>query len=73
MTIIDVSDCESTQPLLYTWEELLSNSGDAELRLCDADDARKTVAEKSVYGFPIEFNNLSELDINEIENHFNRE
>lgn len=62
ITIIDFNHSgESTNPLLYTWEELLHASGEAELRLCDSEDSRRTVPEKSIYGFPVDFNRLGDV------------
>mmetsp|Transcript_9376 Transcript_9376/g.26672 ORF Transcript_9376/g.26672 Transcript_9376/m.26672 type:complete len:340 (-) Transcript_9376:35-1054(-) len=70
ITILDVNPYgEPTSSLLFSWEELLENSGesDAELRLCKPEDSKRAVSEKAIYGFPVDFNRLEELknlDIN---------
>ncbi|UPQ98080.1 cell division cycle protein 123 [Chloropicon primus] len=55
ITILDVNPYgEPTSSLLFSWEELLENSGesDAELRLCKPEDSKRAVSEKAIYGFP---------------------
>jgi len=72
ITLIDVSPAgDATNPLLFTWDELVKKSAQpehkVEMRISSSEHSSALVSERAVYGFPYDFvDHESQMEVKDI-------